>query len=114
MTPSGDVLFASYCQQAPVTIERLHNDHVSVFASLPELTGGWIMQNLIVDTTGRFVQLYAQPLGTHCVAGEAHVTFLDGAAIAKEIQTDPVRLFSRNAAMRQRSPRGDLIGFTER
>jgi hypothetical protein len=29
MTPSGDVLFAVYCQEAPVTIERLHNDHVS-------------------------------------------------------------------------------------
>jgi len=93
MTPSGDVLFAIYCQQAPVTIERLHNDHVSIFASLPELTGGWIMQNLIVDTTGRFVQLYAQPLSTHCVSGEAHLTFLDGAAIGKQIQTNPYGCF---------------------
>lgn len=89
MSSTGDAYFAAYCQETAVTIERLHNGQVSTYASIPELVGGWLVPDLHVDTTGRFVQLDAAPLGTHCLAGSAYVALLDGVVIAKQIQTNP-------------------------
>jgi hypothetical protein len=87
MTPSGDVLFTDYCHQQAPSIDRLHDGSVSVFASLPQLTGKWLTQDLIVDTTGRRVQLDAQPWSPDCVSGEATITFLDGKVIDQQIET---------------------------
>jgi len=89
MSQTGDAYFTTYCQQTALTIERLHNGQVSTYASIPELVGGWLVPDIHVDTTGRYVQLDAAPLGTHCLGGSAYVAFLDGVVIAKQIQTDP-------------------------
>src|SRR5450631_1162462 len=89
MSSTGDAYFAAYCQETAVTIQRLHNGQVSTYASIPELVGGWLVPDLHVDTTGRFVQLDAVPLGTHCLGGSAYVALLDDAIIAKQIQTNP-------------------------
>jgi hypothetical protein len=86
-TPSGDVLFTNYCHQQPLTIYRVHGGSVSTFASLPQLTGEWLTQDLIVDTTGRRVQLDATPWGTDCVSGEATITFLDASVVDQRIET---------------------------
>lgn len=88
MTPSGDVLFTSYCSQQPLTMYRVHDGSASIFAALPQLTGTWLTQELIVDTTGRRVQLDAMPWSTDCVSGEATITFLDGDVIDQQIETD--------------------------
>ena len=87
MTPSGDVLFTTYCHRQPLTIYRVHDRKVSTFASLPQLTGEWLTQDLVVDTTGRRVQLDAMPWSTDCVSGEATITFLDSAVINQQIET---------------------------
>lgn len=87
MTPSGDVLFTAYCHHQPLTIYRVHGGSVITFASLPQLTGEWVTQDLIVDTTGRRVQLGAMPSSTDCVSGEATITFLDGVVIDQQIET---------------------------
>lgn len=89
MSPTGDVYFVTYCQETAVTIERVHDGEISNFASIPELTGGWITVDLHIDTTGRYLQLDAVPLGTNCLAGSAYVALLDGVVIAKQIQTNP-------------------------
>jgi hypothetical protein len=89
MSPNGDVYFVPYCQETAVTLDRVHNGQVSDFASIPELTGGWITEDLHIDTTGRYVQLDAVPLGTNCLGGSAYVALLDGVVIAKQIETDP-------------------------
>jgi hypothetical protein len=89
MSPTGDAYFTTYCQQTPLTIERLHNGQVSTYATLPELVGGWLVPDIHVDTTGRYVQLDAVTLGTNCLGGSAYVAFLDGVVIAKQIQTNP-------------------------
>ena len=89
MSQTGDAYFTAYCQEAALTIERLHNGQVSTYASIPELVGGWIVPDIHVDTTGRYVQLDAEPLGTNCLGGSAYVAFLDGVVIAKQIQTNP-------------------------
>ena len=89
MSQAGDAYFATYCQQTALTIERLHNGQVSTYASVPELVGGWLVSDIHVDTTGRYVQLDATTLLTHCLGGSAYVAFLDGAVIAKQIQTNP-------------------------
>ncbi len=87
MTPGGDVLFTAYCPHQPLTIYRVHGGSVSTFASLPQLTGEWLTQDLIVDTTGRRVQLDAMPWSTDCVSGDATITFLDAAVVDQQIQT---------------------------
>ncbi len=87
MTPSGDVLFTAYCPHQPLTIYRAHGGSVSTFASLPQLTGEWLTQDLIIDTTGRRVQLDATPWSTDCVSGDATITFLDGSVVDQQIQT---------------------------
>jgi hypothetical protein len=87
MTPSGDVLFTTYCHEQPLTIYRVHDGSLSTFASLPQLTGEWLTQDLIIDTTGRRVQLDATPWSTDCVSGEATITFLDSNVIDQQIQT---------------------------
>jgi len=89
MSPNGDVYFVAYCQETAVTIERVHNGQVFAFASIPELTGGWITVDVHIDTTGRYLQLDAVPLDTHCLGGSAYVALLDGVVIAKQIQTNP-------------------------
>lgn len=89
MSPNGDVYFVAYCQETAVTLQRVHNGRVSNFSSIPELTGGWITVDLHIDTTGRFMQLDAVPLGTNCLGGSAYVALLDGVVIAKQIQTNP-------------------------
>jgi hypothetical protein len=89
ISPNGDVYFIPYCQESAVTIERVHDGQVSTFASIPELTGGWITEDLHIDTTGRYLQLDASPLGTKCLGGSAYVALLDGVVIAKQIETDP-------------------------
>jgi hypothetical protein len=88
-SPSGEAYFATYCQQTAVTIDRLHNGQVSTYASIPELGGGWLVPDLHVDTTGRFVQLDAVPLSPNCLGGSAYVALLDGVVIEKQIQTNP-------------------------
>jgi hypothetical protein len=88
MTPAGDVLFTTYCQLHGVTIERLHDGAVTAFASVPELTGGWLVNQLFTDTTGRVVQLDEDALDVDCMAGTAHVVFLDSVVVAKQIQTN--------------------------
>jgi len=87
MTPGGDVLFTTYCHQQSLTIYRVHGASVRTFASLPQLKGEWLTQDLIVDTTGRRVQLDAMPWGTDCVSGDATITFLDDKVIDEQIQT---------------------------
>ena len=87
MTPSGDVLFTAYCNQQPLTIYRVHDGSVSTFASLPQLTGKWLTQEIIVDTTGRRVQLDAAPFSDDCVSGEAFITFLDSSVVGQQIET---------------------------
>ncbi len=89
MSPNGDVYFIPYCQETALTIERVHDGKVSNFASIPELTGGWITADLHLDTTGRYLQLDASPLDTNCLGGSAYVALLDGVVIAKQIQTNP-------------------------
>jgi hypothetical protein len=89
VSQTGDAYFTTYCQQAAFTIERLHNGQVSTYATIPELVGGWLVSDVHVDTTGRYVQLDAVPLGTNCLGGSAYVAFLDGVVIAKQIQTNP-------------------------
>ncbi len=89
MGPNGDVYFVPYCQEAALTIDRVHNGQVSSFASLPELTGGWITEDLHIDTTGRYLQLDAEPLDTNCLGGSAYVALLDGVVVEKQIQTNP-------------------------
>jgi hypothetical protein len=89
MSPTGDAYFATYCQQTALTVERLHNGQVSSYATMPELLGGWIVSDIHVDTTGRYVQLDAVPLRTSCLGGSAYVAFVDGVVIAKQIETDP-------------------------
>jgi hypothetical protein len=88
-SPNGDVYFVTYCQETAVTIQRVHDGQVSKYASVPELTGGWITEDLHIDTTGRYLQLDAVPLGTNCLGGSAYVALLDGVVIAKQIQTNP-------------------------
>jgi hypothetical protein len=88
MTPAGDVLFTTYCQVHGVTIERLHDGSVTTFASVPELTGGWLVNQLFADTTGRVVQLDEDVLDVDCLSGTAHIVFLDGLVVAKQIQTN--------------------------
>lgn len=88
MNSAGDVLFTTYCQLHGVTIERLHNGIVTAFASVPELTGGWLVNQLFADTTGRVVQLDEDALDVDCLDGTAHVVFLDGVVVAKQIQTN--------------------------
>jgi hypothetical protein len=89
MSPNGDVYIVTYCQETAVTVERVHNGQVSDFASISELTGGWITEDLHIDTTGRYLRLDAVPLGTNCLGGAAYVALLDGVVIAKQIETDP-------------------------
>lgn len=89
MSPTGDAYFTTYCQRTALTVERLHNGQVSTYASLPELVGGWLVPDIHVDTTGRYVQLDAVPLDMNCLGGSAYVAFLDGVVIAKQIQTNP-------------------------
>jgi hypothetical protein len=89
MSPTGDVYFVPYCQETALTIERVHDGKVSNFASIPELTGGWTTADLHIDTTGRYLQLDAEPLDTNCLGGSAYVALLDGVVIAKQLQTNP-------------------------
>ena len=92
MGPNGDVYFVTYCQETALKVYCVHDGQLSDFASIPELTGGWITEDLPGDTTGRYLQLDAVPLRTNCLGGAAYVALLDGAVITKQIETDPDRL----------------------
>jgi hypothetical protein len=59
MTPGGDLLFDLNCDPEHPEISRVRDDLVQPYLQLTELTDGWNVQDIVVDTSGRCVQLDA-------------------------------------------------------